>query len=460
MNPNQQTQLFQQNRISHYAKNADSYQFFNLLTSDSIFNEVEALLPVHRERLFPPTETLSMFLAQVLNADRSCQNIVDDTAVKRLLGGLPLCSTRTGAYCRARKRLPLRMVSSLSKHVSDLCSRELPSQWCWHDRPVKLVDGTTLSMPDTPANQEVYPQPASQKPGLGFPLCRFVGLVCLGSGAVLNAAMRPNKGKGNDEQSMLRSMLDTLNTNDVLLGDAYYATYFLFCALQTKGVDGVFEQHGSRRKNVDFSSGVALGKRDHLIQLDKPKRPSWMSKEDYEQAPNSLTLRELKTGGKVIITSLVCPNEACKTDIKALYRQRWNIELDLRNIKTTLGMDILSCCTPEMIEKEVWVYLLAYNLIRLLMCQSASLVDILPRQISFKHALQIWLAWRNRAGICDEAEIQCLLHLIAQQQVGDRSGRIEPRALKRRPKQFSLLRIPRAEARAQIRINGHPKKLK
>lgn len=460
MNPNQQTHVFQQNCVRHYVKNADSYQFFNLLTGAELFDEVEALLPVHRERLFPPTETLSLFLAQVLNADRSCQNIVDDSAIKRLLGGLPLCSTRTGAYCRARKRLPQEMVTSLSKHVGRLCNKKLPTQWRWHDRPVKLVDGSTLSMPDTPENQSVYPQPLSQAPGLGFPLCRFVGITCLGSGAILNAAMCPVKGKGNDEQSMLRNMLETLENNDVLLGDAYYATYFLFCALLEKGVDAVFEQHGSRRRNIDFTSGILLGKRDHLIQINKPARPSWMSKEAYQQAPNSLTLRELKTGGKIIVTSLLCPKDTRKSDIKALYRQRWNIEVDLRNIKTTMGMDILSCRTPEMVEKEVWVYLLAYNLIRLLMCRSARLVDILPRQISFKHALQIWLAWRHRVVICSETDIQCLLHLIAQKQVGNRPGRIEPRVLKRRPKQFSLLRKPRAEAREQIRINGHPKKLK
>lgn len=352
------------------------------------------------------------------------------------------------------------MVSSLSKHVGRLCSNKLPTQWRWHGRSVKLVDGTTLSMPDTPENQKVYPQPASQAPGLGFPLSRFVALICLGSGAVLNAQICATKGKGNDEQSMLRSMLNTLNNNDLLLGDAYYATYFLFCALQAKGVDAVFEQHGSRRRNVDFNSGVLLGKCDHLVEIKKPKCPAWMSEKEYAEMPAKLMIRELKTGGKRIVTNLLRPKEASKAEIKLLYRQRWHIEVDLRNIKTTLGMDILSCRTPEMIQKEVWVYLLAYNLIRLLMCQSARLADILPRQISFKHTLQIWLAWAHQTNDISHTDRQIILRLIAQQRVGNRADRVEPRCLKRRPKQFALLRKPRAEARALIRLNGHPKKLK
>jgi len=130
-------------------------------------------------------------------------------------------------------------------------TQRAPSSWQWRGRTVRLVDGTTLSMPDTPDNQLAYPQSRSQKPGLGFPLCRMVGLVCLGSGALLNAAIGRFRGKGADEQTLLRSMLDTLQADDVLLGDAYYASYFLLCALRARGVDGVFEQYGSRRLQLD-----------------------------------------------------------------------------------------------------------------------------------------------------------------------------------------------------------------
>jgi hypothetical protein len=462
MYPSQRIRKHQQKRLSHHAATSDSYRFFNLLTGSALMEQVESLLPEHRERMFPPTETLSMFLTQAMSADRSCQRAVDDAAIKRLMGALPICSTHTGAYCQARKRLPLEMVSTLACYSGRMMAAHTPAAWHWRERPVRLVDGTTVALPDTADNQAVYPQPRSQQPGLGFPQCRLVGIICLASGAILNAAMGPCQGKGSDEQSLLRSLLDTLESGDVLLGDAFYATYFLLCALQAKGVDGVFEQQGARRRSTDFRRGQRLGQRDHIIELHKPKvRPEWMDPAAYEQAPDTLNVRELHAGGKVLVTTLLCPKHTGKAELKALYRERWHIEMDLRNIKTTLGMEMMSCRTPAMVQKEIWVYLLGYNLIRLLMAQAATLADILPRQLSFKHTLRIWIAWRqNSDGGYDDNMIAGLFILIAQQRVGNRPGRIEPRAIKRRPKPFPLLTKPRHQAREEIRKNGHPKKLK
>lgn len=452
----------QQKRIRQHAMNSDSFSFFNLLTSPELLDQVESLLPEHRERLFPPTETLSMFLTQALSADRSCQRTVNEAVIKRLTGGLPGCSTHTGAYCRARQRLPLEMPSALVRHTGRLMAGQTPDAWHWQGRPVRLVDGTTVPMPDTPANQAAYPQPRSQKPGLGFPLCRMVGILCLGGGAVLNAAIGRYRGKGGDEQSLLRSMLDTLESGDILLGDAYYATYFLLCDLYSRGVDAVFEQQGSRRRSTDFRRGQRLGQRDHLITLSKPKiKPDWMVQTDYDHAPDTLTVRELHTGGKTLVTTLLCPKQTPKSALKALYQNRWHVELDLRNIKTTLGMEMLSCKTPVMAEKEIWVYLLAYNLIRLIMAQAALLADRLPRELSFKHTLQLWVAWSHQGiGIDYDEKLTVLFTLIAQQRVGNRQGRIEPRAIKRRPKQYPLLTKTRQLAREDVRKNGHPKKLK
>jgi hypothetical protein len=452
----------QQRRVRGHARNSDAYAFFNLLTGPELFDEVESLLPGHRERLFPPTETLSMFLAQALTADRSCQKAVNEAAVKRLAGGLPLCSTHTGAYCRARQRLPMEMVRTLARYTGRWVTAHAPEPWCWRGRRVRLVDGTTVVMPDTPANQARYPQPRSQKPGLGFPLCRMVGIVCLGSGAVLNAATGRYRGKGGDEQSLLRSILDTLERGDVLLGDAFYATYFLLCTLRERGIDAVFEQHGARQRSSDFRCGQRLGQRDHLIVLEKPAiKPDWMTQADYEQAPETLRVRELRTGGKTLVTTLLCPKQTPKSALKSLYRSRWHVELDLRNIKTTLGMERLSCQTPTMTIKEIWVYLLAYNLIRLMMAQAALLGDRLPRQLSFKHTVQLWIAWGHHGHCTDhDDKLHGLFVLIAQQQVGDRPGRIEPRAVKRRPKPYPLLTKPRTIARAHVRKYGHPKKLK
>ncbi len=462
MNPTQHASLHQQKRLRSHAENSDSYTFFNLLTAPAFLDQVESSLPDHRERLFPPTETLSMFLAQTMSADRSCQYAVNDASIKRLVGGLSPCSTHTGAYCKARKRLPMEMVSTLTLYTGSLMAQQTPDAWHWRGRPVRLVDGATVTLPDTPDNQETYPQPSSQQPGLGFPQCRLVGIHCLGSGALLNAAMGPCKGKGSDEQSLLRSILNTLESGEILLGDAFYATYFLLCALQAQGVDGVFEQQGARRRSTDFRRGQKLGQRDHLIELQKPKiKPDWMSQLEYDQSPDTLMVRELHTSGKILMTTLLCPKQTTKSDLQALYKKRWHVELDLRNIKTTLGMEMLSCLTPEMIEKEIWVYLLAYNLIRLLMAQSALLADVLPRQLSFKHTLQLWIAWRQSGiGSNDNEKLAHLFILIAQQKVGNRPGRIEPRAVKRRPKPFPLLTQPRHIAREKILKNGHPKKLK
>ncbi|MDJ0806681.1 MAG: IS4 family transposase [Gammaproteobacteria bacterium] len=451
-----QQKLIQAQRI-----NSDCLSTFNLLTSDLLFDEVERLLPKHRERLFPPTETLAMFVSQAMSADRSCQHIVNQAAIQRLVNGLPSCSTHTGGYCRARKRLPLEMVQGLSRYLGQQIDQRVSDAWRWQGRKVRLVDGSTLTLPDTAENQAVYPQQGAQKPGLGFPICRVVGITCLASGALLNAAVGRFSGKGGDEQTLLRSIQDTLDAGDILLGDAFFPTYFLILSMQAKGVDILMEQLGARKRTTDFRRGQKLGQRDHLIVIEKPKRkPDWMDESTYQAAPSSFTVREFKAGGKVMVTTLLCPQAARKEELKNLYKQRWAVELDIRHIKETMGMNILSCKTPEMALKEIWVYLLAYNLIRLLMVQSAFTVDIMPREISFKHCLQLWLLWSQKTDTLDDNQWIGLLVLIAQQRVGNRPGRIEPRALKRRLKPYPLLTEPRLQAREKVRKHGHPKKIK
>lgn len=460
MNTNRKRSAIQQS-ITKHLEPLDSFSFFNLLTSPQLLSKIEELEPEFRERRFPPTETLSMFLSQVMNADRSCQNIVNVMAVKRLANGLPPHNTGTGSYCKARQRLPLSMVSELVRCTGQLITQELPTQWCWQGRPVKLVDGTTVTMPDTAKNQDVYPQQSSQKPGLGFPICRIVGILCLASGSVLNAAMGPYKGKGADEQTLLRDLLDSFEKGDILLGDAYYASYFLLAELQSRGIDAVFEQNGARKKSTDFRQGKRLGAKDHLITYKKPKKkPDWMTDEAYQAAADTVTIRELKIDKKILVTTLLNSKEVSKKALKSLYKDRWHVELDLRHIKTTLGMEVFSCKSPEMVEKEMWVYFLAYNLVRLVMAQSAVSMDVLPRQISFKHTLQIWQAYRQQQGAIYGERLLVLCQLIAENCVGNRPGRVEPRAIKRRPKPYSLLMIPRDQAKESIKKHGHPKKQK
>ncbi len=450
----------QQRRIAKHAEGVDANHFFNLLTSPQLLDAVEAQLPAHRERHYPPTVTLSMFLGQTMRADGSCQNAVNELAVGRLLSGMRPGSANTGAYCIARQRLPQAMVSALARQTGELLSTHTPKDWFWRGRHVKLVDGTTVLMLDTEANQERYPQHGGQEPGVGFPIARMTGVISLSNGALLDVAMGPYKGKGTGEYGLFRQIKDSFVEGDIMLADSYFCSYFLIADLHARGVDVLFEQHGAR--DTDFRKGKRLGERDHLVSWSKPKtRPDWMSQEDYHRYPAEITVREMKVGKKVLVTTFLVPRKTAKAALGKLYWQRWHVELDLRNIKTTLGMETLSCKTPEMCEKEMWVYMLAYNLIRLVMAEAALQADVLPRQLSFKHTLQIWIAWSRRQFLSEaEEDTATLCRLIAQVRVGNRPGRIEPRAVKRRPKPYPRLQCPRSKARETIKKHGHAKKLR
>jgi len=450
----------QQNQVAGHVRATDCYGFFNLLTSAELLDVVEEHLPEHSERLYPPTLTLSLFITQALSSDSSCQNTVNAYVVSRVFNGLAPCSTGTGAYCKARKNLPLGLVCNLAKQTGRMIVERTPDAWHWRGRRVKLVDGTTVTMPDMPENQALYPQQSTQKLGSGFPIARLVGLICLGSGALLDAAMGRYNGKGSGEHALFRQLIDTLERGGVVLADRYYCSYWLISQLVAKGVDVVFGQNGGRI--TDFRKGKRLGALDHIVEWKKPRVcPNWMSKEQHKQFPAVLSIRETQVANKVLVTTILSPKEASNIELSKVYKMRWHIELDLRNIKTTLGMETLHCMTPNMNEKEMWVFFLAYNLIRLLMCEAAMHAEVLPRQISFKHTLQVWIAWNLYTLNATESElIHLLFVLIAEQRVGNRPSRLEPRAVKKRPKPYPRLIMPRIEARDEIRKYGHPKKLK
>jgi len=449
----------QQRRITRQVEKANANHFFNLLTGPQLLDAVEAQLPEHRERQYPPTVALSMFLGQAMSADGSCQNAVNQAVVNRLMNGLQAGSVKTGGYCIARQRLPLEMVCTLARQTGELLSTHTPKDWLWRGRHVKLVDGTTVLMPDTEENQMRYPQHGGQAPGVGFPIARMVGIISLTAGAVIDVAMGPYKGKCTGEYGLFRRISESFDEGDIMLADRYFCSYFLIADMQARGVDVLFEQHGAR--GTDFRRGKSLGKRDHLVCWSRPKsRPDWMSPDEYDGYPPQITVREMKVGKKVLVTTFLAPRKTPKATLGELYLQRWHVELDLRNIKTTLGMETLSCKTPEMCEKEMWVYMLAYNLIRLLMAEAALQADVLPRQLSFKHTLQMWIAWSQRQFLSEAKEdTAALFILIAGIRVGNRPGRLEPRAVKRRPKPYPRLQCPRWKAREEIKKQGHAEKL-
>jgi len=406
-----------------------------------------------RERLYPPLTTLGLFVGQTLSSDGACQDAVARYLSERTGRGEGPCSLNTGPYCRARARLPVNLVLGLQRAVGARLEQALPERWGWCGRAVKLVDGTTVSMPDTPANQAVYPQHRGQRPGLGFPLARLVGLLGLGSGAVLDWAMGPYEGQGSGELGLFYRLMDTLEAGDVALADRYFANYWIVALLQARGVDCLMRAHAHRR--CDFRRGQRLGRGDHIVYWQRPKqRPAWLDEATCANLPERIAVREIAIGGRVLVSTLTDAKAFSPQALDELYRLRWRIELDLRTIKDEMGMELLRCKDPQMVQKEVAVYLLAYNLVRAAMAQAAVLADVLPRALSFKGAVQVLGAFHEQLRHCGRARtsimIGCVLGAIAQMRIPHRPGRVEPRAVKRRPKPHRLLMEPRPIARARL----------
>lgn len=424
----------------------------SVLSASELEQAVQQYAGEYRDRIYPPLRTLGLFMGQALSQDGACQDAVARHVSERSSRGMTRCSLSTGPYCKARGRLPTQLVTHLQREVGRHMVERLPHSWRWRGRPVKLVDGTTVSMPDTVANQEVFPQYIRQKPGLGFPLARVVGLLCLGSGAVLDWAMGPYQGKDSSEQALFRTLLDALEAGDILLGDRYYCSYWVLAMLKARGIDVLTRQHASRL--FDFRRGQRLGRGDHIVQWKRPPRPDWMDEQTYARMPEELSVREVRVQGRVLVTTLLDAAVVVPAELDWLYQQRWHVELDLRSIKIAIGMDILRCKTPEMVRKEVAVHLLAYTLVRAVMAQAAHLGGVLARALSFKSALQLLNAYhqqlRHSAGARVRVMISHVLGAMATLRLRQRPGRAEPRAVKRRPKPHRLLTEPRSVARAAI----------
>ena len=405
-----------------------------------------------RHRIYSPLMTLAMFVDQVMSADQSCQDAVARGVSARISQGEKPCGLNNGPYCKARQRLAPALLTELCNTTGRRLVKAQPSWWRWRGREVKLIDGTTMSMPDTVLNQRAYPQVSQQKAGLGFPIARMVGIISLGCGAILEWAVGPCEGKSSGETSMLWHMGAGLGAGDIVLADRYYAGYFMLARLLSQGVDVVTRQHQLR--HTRFQRGTHLGKCDHVVLWPRPPRPAWMDKATYAAMPETLRLRECRVGGWILVSSLCDANAVSKQELHELYCWRWHVELDFRAIKAVMQMDVLRCKTPAMIEKEIAAHLLAYNLVRSVMAQAAALAMLLPRQLSFKGALQQLRAFeRNlRHGKCAFVgqALNGLLIGIAQLRLPFRPGRVEPRALKRRGKNLPFLTRPRTEERARL----------
>ena len=426
---------------------------FNVLPAQELERAVEDEVGRWRDRLYSPLVTLRLFVEQVLHTDHACQDVVVRYASERVAQGEAQVSLSTGPYCNARQRLPLGLVERLGVGVGKRLESASTAAWRWRGRAVKIVDGTTVTMPDTPDNQASYPQHGGQKSGLGFPIARLVALVSVGCGAVLDWAMGPCKGKQTGEDALFRQLYATLTKGDIVLADRYHCSYFTIAALQLMGVDVVTRQHA--RRVTDFRRGKRLGKRDHRVVWERPARPSWMLEEDYARIPEELVLREARVAQWVLVSTLIDPKQVSKEELNTLYVQRWHIELDLRAIKTVMGMETMRCKSALMVQKEVGAYFLSYNLIRSAMAQAAACAKRLPRQISFCGAKRMINGFLDLLrGMAARGLIRMFAYLrgaIAQLRLPHRPNRVEPRAVKRRPKPHRLLTKPRNEARAKLR---------
>ena len=412
--------------------------------------------------VYTPAVTLWAFLSQMLftGAQRSCVAAVARVSVLWASLGQKVCDSNTGAYCRARHKLTEGLLQRLVRETAEACEAQTPDCWLWLNRHVWLVDGTTVSMPDTPDNQAAYPQPPAQKSGLGFPLLRLVALVSLATGLLRDAAVGPYAGKEAGETALLRELFGRLQAGDVVLADRFYCGWFMIALLQELNVDLVVRLHQLRK--ADFTRGQRLAPGDHIVEWPRPPRPDWMDEATYVRMPATLRLREVevqvkeagfRTQSLVVVTTLTDAEETPRDALADLYRQRWLVELDIRSIKSMLSLDVLRCKTPQMVRKELYTGLLAYNLIRQTMLQAALAADVSPRSLSFTAAMQT-LAAAGMVAAIDVGDLSLLIQMklehIASHRVGHRPGRIEPRAIKRRPKPHKLLTEPRPIARARL----------
>jgi hypothetical protein len=441
-------------------RNTIGLPFRDILSEVDIEAALQDTKAIYRKRLFSPSVTIWTFLSQVLDPDHSCRKAVARVAAHLTVAGRPSCSEDTSAYCQARKRLPSNALPILARQVGLRMEKENLPEELWRGRPVRIVDGSSVSMPDTPANQQAYPQPSEQKPGCGFPVATLVALFSWSTGALLDAGMDSLRVQ---ERTLFHRIWGSLHAGDVLVTDRGFCSYADIVLLKSRDIDSVMRLH--QKKRADFRRGTRLGPGDHLVKWHKGIRPRWMSPEEFDGLPNEITVREIRfhidipgfrTREIVLVTTLLDPVAYPKDTVVELYRDRWFCELNLRNLKTSLQMEVLRGHSPDIVCKEVWVHILLYNLLRHLMGKAAREHRVPARRLSVKGTFQRVNVYAselsNASDVLCSLLLQRLLKAIAADKVPDRPNRIEPRARKRRPKKYPLLMIPRRQA--QRRLTG------
>ena len=412
-----------------------------------------------RRRIFSKENTFWAFFSQVLDADGGCKEVIRKLQSYASIKGVKVPSSSTASYCTARKKLDEQMLSGIFDHTAAQLNK-MPKDGLLNNRRVIVVDGTGVSMPDTPENQKAWPQWSSQKPGCGFPTARLCACFSLESGALLSYGIGNKK---SHELLMFRKQWKVFKQGDIFLGDKGFCSYFDIASLKEQGVDSVVTL--ARRAPVRPSGSLKeLGPNDLLITWERPLYTTKLSysKEEWEALPQELVLRQVKVRVKYrgfrtqwfhIVTTLLDASRYPAEELAELYFKRWDVELFFRDIKITMGLDILRCLTPEMIRKEILMYFITYNCVRRLMCEAAEKASIGVRIVSFKGSVQALRSWEphlNQAKISRMERFRLIGDLYEARTntpIRKRPGRSEPRCLKRRKKNYQLMTSPRHEIR-------------
>lgn len=420
-----------------------------------------------RDRIWNPLLTFWTFLVQVLHAGSACREAVALVLAEQAVQSERRISPDASAYCQARRRVPLSVFTMALHRVGRYLQAKAQGQYLWHGRRVRLVDGSSCSMPDTAELQEAFGQPDGQKAGCGFPVARIVAMFCWATGAVLDVVIGAYR---SSELTLVHPLWDHLKRGDIVLADRFYCTYVNVAEVLARHCDAVFRLHGGRSRTMDFRKGKCLGRQDRLMIWQRPKIcPRALSGDQWLSLPEHLTIRVIRFSTRVrgfrsrtilVATTLLDPVAYPLEEIAALYADRWTVELRLRDIKTTMQMDVLRGKSPDVVRKEILMHLLAYNLIRGLMWQAAQTHGQPLHRLSFAGTIEhlnalapyLWLyAGTGRSDML----YALLLEWIARDKLPHRPGRIEPRAVKRRPKEYDRLNKPRHELReALLRKTG------
>ena len=409
-----------------------------------------------RQRFFSCSVTFWSFLGQVLEPGSSCRD-----ALRRInawwqwhFPNQALPSHDTSAYCQARARLSESTLQGLCSHLAQQLEQQVDKDQLWLGRRVKIIDGTSVSMPDTAANQQLWPQSSAQKPGCGFPLLKLLGVFSLQSGALLDLTIANQR---HHDAQLARQLWPRLQAGDIVLADRGFCSFGDLAQLQEAGIDVVMRLHQARK--TDFRRGKRLGPNDRLVLWTKPlPSTSRWTKEQLKTLPDALQLRLVRyrieipgcrSQEVILVTTLLEAHRFSSAQLAGLYFRRWGVELHFRQIKILLGMDVLRCMSPAMVRKELLMHLVAYNLIRALMLRASLIYHVPLGRLSFKGTLDSLHHFADAVHAAHAKPARqrqlfdALLITIAADQIPLRPNRTEPRAKKRRPKNYHLLTKPR-----------------